>query len=171
MNPTGPIGRLGHPAPARPKRRPPRPSATSWPQSAADVGSAASYRSHAPGPFCQVTAYVPEAAAPRFISPSRPGPVLRQRRVRGAEHPRCAYTANRDDYECETLVDGKRLITQGAATTETSVEVTVCNDPAVGRPTRPARPPPVTRGTRSIRQHVRIPDRRGGQRAAAAGPS
>jgi hypothetical protein len=47
-----------------------------------------------------------------------------------------SYTINRQDFECdESIVDGKRLLTcKGPRSTETTAEVTACNDACLNSP-------------------------------------
>jgi formylglycine-generating enzyme required for sulfatase activity len=88
-------------------------------------------------PYCLLTAYVPGVS-----SLSQGACELPVADVRGQYCSKgdgfvtlnisegATYQADRDDYECvEAIVDGKRLITcKGPRSTETSVEVTVCNE-------------------------------------------
>ena len=94
-------------------------------------------------PFCQLTAYVPGASSAPQGSCELPTVDLRGQYCASGDgfvtlnvSEGATYKTNRPDYSCEeTIVDGKRLITcKGPRSTETSVEVTVCNEACTNAP-------------------------------------
>lgn len=94
-------------------------------------------------PFCQVTAYVPGAGGLPADQCQLPVVDVRGNYCASGDgfvtmniSEGASFTVNRQDYECEeAVVDGKRLVTcKGPRSTETSAEVTVCNEACSGAP-------------------------------------
>jgi formylglycine-generating enzyme required for sulfatase activity len=87
-------------------------------------------------PYCQLNAYIPSVSALPQGACQVPDAQVRGNYCTGGDGfvtfnvaDGADYQVNRDDYECsEAFVDGKRLVTcRGPRTTETSMELTVCN--------------------------------------------
>jgi hypothetical protein len=96
-------------------------------------------------PYCQLTAYVPGAASAPQGTCQLPTVDVRGQYCASGDgfvtvniSEGATYQASRKDYDCqETLVDGKRLITcKGPRSTETSVELTVCNQACSSAPSQ-----------------------------------
>ena len=94
-------------------------------------------------PYCQLTSYVPGVSSLPQGSCQLPVADVRGNYCAKGDgfvtmniSEGATYKSNRADYSCEeAIVDGKRLVTcKGPRSTETSVEITVCNAACSGSP-------------------------------------
>jgi len=100
-------------------------------------------------PFCQVMAYLPGASESSQNGCQLPAVDLRGNYCASGDGyvtmnipEGASFSVNRQDYTCEeAMVDGRRLLTcKGPRSTETSAEVTVCNEACSGAPGQGAAP-------------------------------